>query len=83
MSEASIIAIVGGAGTIMIAIGTIVYNAGRNNQFQAEIRKLVNGLPVRVAVLESQMHDTGNRIAKHHGEIEQKLERIEDRIDRR
>lgn len=75
MSEASIIAIVGGALTILLAVGTIVYNAGKNNQFQADIRKIVNGLPARVSVLESQVADDRARCA----DIEKRMDRVEGR----
>lgn len=94
MSDAVIVSLVIGGAGLSITIAGIVFSHGvirgkqeaeseTNKQFRDEVRAKLNGLPTKVAALESNHHDLGNRMVRHHVEIEQKLDKLDERLRQR
>lgn len=77
---------------VLIAVGGIIYHSGKSrgfqegmqkafDEFKAETKAKLNGLPVKVAILEQICHDFSNRITKHKLEADHEFEKLNDRIN--
>lgn len=91
MQDAVLVSLIIGGSGLALTIAGIVYSHGvlrgkqeaqqvSNDEFKAEVKAKLNGLPVRVAVLEQTAHDNHNRITKHHMELESRIDRLDDRM---